>query len=126
MVERQQKSGEPIPMTNSLQDRDFQVWLYRVTHGQLLIRSPKDERHARNADIMFVGVEYMDLPRHMKGVTLGVATEEDVLRADNRVGRDIGTDKVTVLISQGRRYLVVAAFCKLAESDMDIFDHPFE
>jgi hypothetical protein len=36
-------------------DRSFQVWAYSVSHGQLLIRSPKSEATPENIDLAFVG-----------------------------------------------------------------------
>ena len=113
-------------MNRAFPGRAFQVWLFRVSHGELLVRSPKDGEHQRNVDLTFAGVEYMELPRHLVGLRLEDPTEEDVRRAEERVGTVVAAETVTVLVSQGRRYLVVAGFVKVAESDMDIFDHPFE
>jgi hypothetical protein len=50
-------------MKASFDKRKFQFWQYRVSHGEVLVRSPKDAAHPRNVDLMFVGVEYVDLPR---------------------------------------------------------------
>ena len=41
----------------SFSGRTFQLWEYRVSHGSLLIRSPKGEDVAMNIDIICVGVE---------------------------------------------------------------------
>ena len=53
-----------------LKNRNFQLWEYHVSHGSLLIRSPKRGEDTKNIDIVFAGVEYMALPRHLKSVEL--------------------------------------------------------
>jgi len=41
-------------------------------------------------------------------------------------GRSVDAKTVTILVSEGRTYIAVAGFSKVTESDMDIFEHPFE
>lgn len=105
--------------------RRFQFWLFRVSHGELLIRSPKDADHPRNVDLMFVGVEYVDLPRALPDLEVDEPADQDVEHAMARLGKSVDVKNVIVLKSQGRRYLIVAAAVKCTESDMDIFEHPF-
>ena len=112
-------------MKASFPERKFQFWQYRVSHGELLVRSPKDAVHARNADLMFAGVEYVDLPRVIPDLEVDEPSDEDVARARERLGESVQRDHVIVLRSQGRRYIVVASAVKAVESDMDIFDSPF-
>ena len=63
-------------MTRIQSDRDFRLWEYRVSHDQLLLRSPQGETHWRNLDLIFVGVEYLDLPTLLRGVELRQATAD--------------------------------------------------
>lgn len=42
--------------------RRFQVWLFDVSHCQLLIRSTKDETHPTRIDLYFKAVLAMNLP----------------------------------------------------------------
>ncbi len=113
-------------MKASFRGREFQFWQYRVSHGELLVRSPKDAAHPRNIDLMFVGGQYVELPRHLPDLEVDEPTEADVARAVERLQEPFAHETVIVLESQGRRYLVVAAAVNVAESDMDIFDSPFE
>lgn len=113
-------------MKNMFAGRKFQFWQYSVSHGELLIRSPKDAAHPRNADIVFVGVEYVDLPRFLLDVEIREPADEDVARAEERLGKPVQRQSVVVLKSQGRHYLVVAGVAKAVETDMDIFDSPFK
>ena len=103
-------------------DRRFQVWEYRVSHGSLLVRSPKGSHAEKNVDLVFVGVDYMALPRLMRGVSIDLGTADDhtLLRAE--MGDD---DQIFVLESDGHRHPVVAKACRVSENDGDIFDSPF-
>jgi len=103
-------------------DRRFQVWEYRVSHGSLLVRSPKGLHAEKNIDLVFVGVGYMALPRLMRGVSINRGTADDRSVVNEDIGDD---DQVFVLVSEGRRHLVVAAGCQVSENDGDIFDSPF-
>lgn len=106
-------------------DRHFQLWEYRVSHGGLLIRSPKSSGEVVNVDLVFAGVVFISCPRSMPGLRLDTASADDVRRVQN-AGREIGpADEVFVLVSQGFRHLVVASSLRLNEHDGDIFDSPF-
>jgi hypothetical protein len=100
--------------------------MYRVSHGELLIRSPKDFKQTKNCDLTFVDVQYVDLPRYLDDLEVGEPDEADLARARERLPKRGLDENVFVLISSGRRYLVVAAQMEIAESEMDIFEHPFE
>jgi hypothetical protein len=52
-------------MNTSFTDRAFQLWEYKVSHGSLLIRSPKGPEISTNIDLVCVGVEYPAAPRHI-------------------------------------------------------------
>jgi hypothetical protein len=56
----------------------FQRWEFQVSHGQLLIRSPKDANRSTNIDLIFSGVEYMDLPRHLGQLKVQHPDETDI------------------------------------------------
>ncbi len=113
-------------------DRDFKVWEYQISHGQLLIRSPKapatdaSPERRTNVDLVFLGVEYMSLPRVFRGLTLERATAEDLQLLEAALGKAPEPDCVRMLVSGGRRFAVVAASVDVSENDWDIFDSPFE
>lgn len=124
MVERRHESTESI--SKALNGREFQTWFYRVSHGELLVRSPKGGEHPTNVDIMFTGVDYLDLPRMLGEVKIVQPSEDDVRRAQARCPNVISADKVFVLSAKANRYIVVAAFMRVGENDGDIFDVPFQ
>lgn len=113
-------------MKASFPKRKFQFWHYQVSHGELLLRSPKDASHPRNVDLRFAGVEYVDLPRFLVDLEVDEPTDDDTTRATERLGKSIDRQTVIVLKSQGRRYLVVASAVRADETDMGIFETPFD
>jgi hypothetical protein len=115
-----------------MEGRDFMVWEYQISHGQLLIRSPKSpatgslpERRT-NVDLVFLGVEYMRLPSVFCGLTLALATAEELQLLEGALGRAPEPDWVRMLVSGGHRFMVVAAAVVISENDWDIFESPFE
>jgi len=113
-------------------DRTFKVWEYQISHGQLLIRSPRSpatttspERHT-NVDVVFLGVEYMCLPRVLRGLTLDRATAEELQDLEATLGEAPEPKNVRILVSGGKRFVVVAVYIDVSENDWDIFDSPFE
>ncbi len=113
-------------------ERTFKVWEYQVSHGQLLIRSPKspatgtEPERVTNLDVVCLGVKYMAVPRAMKGLELAGPTDEEVTGLASVLGGPVRPDEVRVLLSQGRRHVVVASSISVAENDWDIFESPFE
>lgn len=110
--------------------RLFQVWEYQVSHGQLLIRSPASqgtgEERLRNVDLTFLDVTYMALPRYLNEVEVLSGTSEEVRELEALLGKPLPASNVHVLLSEGRRFPVVATFLTISENDWDIFESPFE
>jgi hypothetical protein len=75
---------------------------------------------------MFAGVEYMEAPRHLPDLEVEEPRDEDVARAEDRLGKTLERQNVIVLSSRGRRYLVVAAMAMVVDTEMEIFDTPFD
>jgi hypothetical protein len=118
--------------TRATSDRVFKVWEYQVSRGQLLIRSPKAPatgsapERLTNVDLVCVGVEYMSLPRLLRGVELVQPSREEVEQLESLLGRQIEAGSVRILASEGKRFPIVAASFSLSENDWDIFESPFE
>lgn len=75
-------------------------------------------------DLVFVGVEYLAVPSLLRGVAIDNGTAEDQSVFSAAVG-DIALERIYVLVSEGHRYPVVAAACRVTENDRDIFGSPF-
>lgn len=113
-------------MSTDYPHRRFQFWMYRVSHGELLVRSPRDTENDENLDLIFVGVEYVDLPRLLLGIKVDVPTPADLNWLAGHVGRSVQASNVTVLETQGRRHLVLASFFKIEMNKLDLFEIPFD
>jgi hypothetical protein len=110
-------------------DRDFQVWEYQVGHGNLLVRSPKSGNETppyTNLDLHFVGVEYMAVPRHLRGLQLVRPTPDEIRQVESEVGESVPPDHVMILGSGGKRFIVVAAGLEASENDWEIDESPLE
>lgn len=113
-------------MLRSFDDsRVFKLWYYHISHGELLIRSIKNADHARNIDIIFIDVTYIDLPRNLNNLRIEEAVEEDVLYIKEKTGKDVEREKIIILSSNDKRYFVVAFRVKVDENDLDMFELPF-
>lgn len=51
-------------------DRRFQIWAYVVSHAQLLLRSNKSNEYLTRVEILFKGVQMIDLPTQFKGLDI--------------------------------------------------------
>ena len=99
---------------------------------QLLIRSPKAPATERfpevltNLDIVCLDVEYMAVSRVMRGLELVSPTPDELRNLELILGREIATENVKILASEGKRSSVVAGIFSIYENDWDIFESPFE
>ena len=113
-------------MIASYPNRHFQLWEYKVSHGSLLVRSPKTMELDLNVDIVFSGVELVSMPRHLHGLDFARASLEDRLSAKQLIGHEVAADRLFILISRNVRYKIIAANYKVNENAMEIFDSPFQ
>lgn len=105
-------------------DRHFQIWEYKVSHQQLLIRSPKSHEHTTNLDLVFVGVDYLALPVSFDGIT--VVPPNDAEQQFARTCSSFDSAQAIILESGGQRHLVVAAKVRVFENDLDLFESSLE
>jgi len=72
----------------------FQVWSYSVSHGQLLLRSPKSRERATQVDILFKNVASMQLPAMFDDIEIRKVRADELpsapqLGALESMGREI-------------------------------------
>ena len=106
--------------------RTFQCWEYRVSHRQLLIRSPRALETTTNFDIAFYGVKFFELATSIKGIELGAASSGDRARVGGKCRELRDDDTVYCLQSEAQRFFVVATGHIISENTMDIFQSPFD
>ena len=103
-------------------DRDFQIWDYSVSHGRLLIRSPKGMQFRKNIDIKFFGVQYLSLPRHLKCLTIDHANDEEFESLKKTMGDSLKLDNVHILECIFGRCVVIASHIKVELNELGIFE----
>jgi hypothetical protein len=95
-------------------NRVFEVWKYQVGHGQLLLRSTKNDECPTRIDLGFKDVVYVQLPTlvNVASVRVGGATE-----LPSAVGAELDLQgrKVFVLESDCVGGIIVAGFAAWSE-----------
>jgi hypothetical protein len=66
--------------------RRYQLWQYSVSHGQLLLRSPKDATHGTRVDVLFSGVRSLNLPTLIDGLSIEESKEPAAVRDVGNLG----------------------------------------
>lgn len=98
--------------------RTFQVWDYRVSHQQLLLRSPRNTEFDSNIDIIFFGVEYINVPILVKCLCINPQNDHRNLHAVS-ISNNGSTFEI---ISANSSYHVIASSLNIFENRLDIFD----
>jgi len=106
--------------------RQYRLWEFRVSHNQLLLRSPMREGEHRNHDLIFVGVDYLAMPTTLTGIEVHRAEDDDVRELESKLGRAVAPTNAYALVSGGRRHLLVAAAMQSIENELDIFESSLE
>jgi hypothetical protein len=50
--------------------RYFRIWKFEIGHGQLLLRSTKEDYPSGRLDVYFTRVKFMNIPVNMKGLSI--------------------------------------------------------
>lgn len=108
-------------------DRKFKLWFYQISHSEAIIRSPKvdlDKVYDSNIDIYLGDISYIEMPYLFNGLQIGEASNEECSYLSQRVGKDIFVENIVVLISEGKRYYIVASIIKIMENNLDFGELP--
>lgn len=105
--------------------RTFQIWLYKVGHKQLLLRSAKDNIHSTRVDIFFKNVSAINLPTTLlEGFEMSEATDDDLrqfaLRPDVVKSRKMYL--ITSPLSSG---YVIAGLAEWHEDKLEYYDKSY-
>lgn len=102
-------------------EREFKFWYYQISHGEVIIRSPKNEDDMlyHNIDIYIGDVDYLELPFQFNGLRITEATKEDMDYICLKLGKSVPGEKIIVLISQNKKYYIVASYYKILENDLN-------
>lgn len=121
------RNGHVINSIN-LQDRQFRMWFYQVSHCEAIIRSKKNNNDIddMNIDIYLTGIDYMEVPWIFNGLLIESTTEEDRLYLSQKLDKDIPIEKIVVLISEEKRFYVVAAGIKIMKNNLELTELPID
>lgn len=107
-------------------ERTFKLWEYSVSHQQLLLRSPKNDKYSTNIDVVFMGVSYCEIETNISGLVLRNGTVDESKDMSLLLKKNIEMLDLFVLESGNKKYHIVAAAMKTDENRMDIFDSALE
>ena len=99
------------------------MWEYTVGHGQLLLRSPKNEELRTRIDVLFKNVGAIELPTVLDGLTVSEATEGDWSAIGPRVDQRYRTGR-TLFVVRGSSFLgyVLAGFVNWHEDEAEYYE----
>lgn len=102
-------------------ERKFEFWFYQISHGEVIIRSPKNEDDMlyHNIDISIGAVKYLELPFQFDGLRITEAKKEDVDYICLKLGKSVPEKEIIVLISKNKKYYIVASYYKILENDLN-------
>jgi len=110
-------------MTKALAIPDrLRLWEYAVSHSVAVFRRPASAENPENLDLVFVAVDYFDVPRSLDGLELRDASPEELQAFQGRTGPLQPWAKLFVLVSAGRTHFMVAGNWLLERNRRDLFD----
>lgn len=96
-----------------------------MTHGRILLRSPKDieKNLLSNIDVVFEEVDYLELSCLSFTFAFSEPTAEEVRRANRQLKRPLPNHtRLYALESDESRYLVVAGSLRISENMLEIHE----
>lgn len=103
--------------------RRFQIWSYQIGHGQLLLRSTKDDKHPTRIDILFKDVGAIHLPALFDGLTITEATENEAHdRASQMHSLNLNSRKMFLVTGSGFSGYVLAGLVVWHEDELEYYD----
>ena len=105
-------------------DRYFTLFDFKISHGQLLLRSSKSETNDKNIDIIFSGTRFIQLFPHLLGVSISIVDKDK-----NLIGFD--SDEVRIrnskdylfeILTENKKYYVEAYQFIVFENDLEFYE----
>ena len=105
-------------------NRRFQLLFYQISHGELIIRSQKNDNYIHTIDIYFGDVIYMEIPSELNGIRFRRANADDVSYINSKIKKHIIQDNIVVIISEEKEYYIVASVISINENDLSFVELP--
>ena len=113
-------------MTTASEGGRFQVWEYRVSHRQLLLRRPATVSVPDNVDIVFSGVKYLALPAWISDLVIRPAEPSDLRMTKAISSMDFNLGEIHLLLGSGGGGFVAAASWRMSINELDSFESGLE
>jgi hypothetical protein len=102
--------------------RTFQVWLYTVSHGQLLLRSTKTSAQDTQVDVLFKNVAAISVPSLFEGLSISEVQNSEWRASGLPLGLFSIEDR-TYFRLEGDKWVghILAGQCIWCEGEADYF-----
>jgi hypothetical protein len=107
-------------------DRHFQLWIYSVSHSQLLLRSNRSSEEATRIDVLFKDVAAIELPTSFDGLSIAMASGDETSELRIQLGTRPILDQKTFIV-RGRGFVgyVVASVLFWHQDEGHHFDESY-
>ncbi len=105
-------------------NRRFQLLFYQISHGEMIIRSQKNNNYNKTIDIYFGDVNYMEIPSELNGIRFRRANADDVTYVKSKIKKYITQDEIVVIVSEDKEYYIVASVISINENDLSFVELP--
>jgi hypothetical protein len=102
-------------------NRHFTIFDFRISHGQLLLRSSKDDNNIKNIDIVFFGVRYIQLFTSFPGLSIrSIEGKDDLINYDS-VNAYLKNEKnhLFEIETKSEKFYIAASFFKIYENELE-------
>lgn len=111
----------------SFADRVFNLAFYQSSHKEMIIRSYKNDAYGSvnsNIDIYVGDISYIELPIFFDSLKLKRASAIDLVYLKRKCGHAVNRDNVLVLVSNNRKYYIVASLFSVVENELEATEMP--
>ena len=102
-------------------DRHFTLFDFLISHGHLLLRSMKNDVDENNIDIIFFGVEYIQLRVSLLGLSIGIVGKDKFDTTYESVKGFLKNDNSHVfeIETRSEKFHLVASHFKVYENQLE-------
>lgn len=111
-------------MKISLQNRQFRLWKYSISHSMLLIRSCKNAFFSNNIDLYFADVKLIKFHQFFwaEALTSYIADEDmDILEECNKANIPFNEDQILFLEENSKNVILLLLFFKWKKTQMNLW-----
>jgi len=102
-------------------DRYFTVFDFKVSHGQLLLRSSKDDDYIKNIDVIFFGTSYIQLFTSAFSICVRILDKNQKLIHYDSVNSFLNFDEnyLFEIETSDEQFYIGASYFKVYENDLE-------